>query len=132
MELEINNNVYENIEYDNNININKNINNNTDNNSDVNFNDNINYEELDKIRKIIELLNKSHHVEIAKILKKNNIKLTENNNGIFINLNNIANSIIIQIKEYINFIKNQEKLINIDESKKETLENIYFKNSLES
>ena len=132
MEVEINNNVYENIEDDNNNNINKNINNNTDNNSDVNFNDNINYEELDKIRKIIELLNKSHHVEIAKILKKNNIKLTENNNGIFINLNNISNNIIFQIKEYINFIKTQEKLINIDESKKETLENIYFKNSLES
>ena len=47
--------------------------------------------------------------------------MTENNNGIFINLNNISNVIIIDIKNYINFIKNQENLINIDE-----LRNYYF------
>ena len=88
---------------------------------------NMNYEELEKLRKTIESLNNNHHVEIAKIFKSNNIKLTENNNGIFINLNNISSNIIHQIKHYIDFIKNQEKLINIDESKKESLEIIYFK-----
>ena len=88
---------------------------------------NKNYEELDKLRKIIEGLPNNHHLEIAKIFKYNNIKLTENNNGVFINLNNISDNIIEQIKEYLNFIKTQEKLIDIDESKKETLENTYFK-----
>ena len=89
--------------------------------------DSKNYQELEKLRKIIENLNTIHHLEIAKIFKSNNIKLTENNNGIFINLNKISPNIIKQIKQYINFIKNQEKLINVDESKKELLENIYFK-----
>ena len=62
-------------------------------------------------------------MEIAKIFKSNNIKLTENN-GIFINLNKIPCNVIEEIKKYIEFIKTQEKLINIDETKKETLENI--------
>lgn len=91
-----------------------------------------NYDKLEKLRKIIEKLEIEHHLEIAKIFKNNNIKLTQNNNGIFINLNNISNVIIIDIKNYINFIKNQENLINIDETKKEKLENTYFKEVVES
>ena len=91
----------------------------------------MNYEELEKLRKTIENLNTGHHIEIAKILKNNNIKLTENSNGIFINLNNISSNIIDQINTYLQFIRTQEKLINIDESKKENLENIYFKEKIE-
>ena len=86
----------------------------------------IHFEELDKLRKKIELLPNIHHIEIAKILKNNNIKLTENNNGIFINLNNIETKIIEEIKEYIIFIKSQEELIDIDESKKNKLEKNFF------
>jgi hypothetical protein len=93
----------------------------------VNEESNVDYEELDKLRKTIEFLNNSHHIEIAKIFKNNNIKLTENNNGIFINLNNISSKIIDEIKNYINFVKQQESLLNIDETKKEDLEKIFFK-----
>ena len=89
-------------------------------------NSKIHFEELDKLRKKIELLPNIHHIEIAKILKNNNIKLTENNNGIFINLNNIELKIIEEIKEYIIFIKSQEDLIDIDESKKHKLEKNFF------
>ena len=99
----------------------------TNTNDINNYDNNINYPELEKIRKTIENLNNNHHIEIAKILKNNNIKLTENNNGIFLNLNNISESIINEIKNYISFIKSQENLINIDETKKENIENIYFK-----
>lgn len=93
---------------------------------------NKNYDELERLRKTIENLNSSHHLEIAKIFKLNNIKLTENNNGIFINLNNISSSVIEEIKKYMEFIKTQENLIKIDESTKETLENIYFKDKQDS
>jgi hypothetical protein len=94
-------------------------------NLDENLNK-INFEELDKLRKKIEVLPNIHHIEIAKIFKNNNIKLTENNNGIFINLNNIDSKIIEEIKEYIIFIKSQEELIDIDESKKHKLEKNFF------
>ena len=102
------------------------------NNIIMNEEESMNYEELEKLRKTIENLHTEHHIEIAKILKTNNIKLTENNNGIFINLNNISVNIIEQMKRYLEFIKTQEKLINIDETKKVTLENIYFKDKQES
>ncbi len=96
--------------------------------TDLNIEDNKDYIELEKIRKVIENLDKSHHVEIGKILKQNNIKLSENDNGIFINLSILNNNIILELKEYLEFIKKQEKYINIDEGKKEELENSFFKN----
>jgi hypothetical protein len=50
-------------------------------------------EEIDKIRKYIidksKILKKYEHIEIFKIIRKDNINFTENNNGIFINLNKI-------------------------------------------
>ena len=85
------------------------------------------YTDLDKLRITIESLSTYHHIEIAKILLNNNIKVSENNNGIFVNLSNISSSIINEIKEYIKFINSQEYHINIDEIKKNNLENIYFK-----
>tara|TARA_Y100000996_G_C22461737_1_gene618364 strand:+ start:377 stop:682 length:306 start_codon:yes stop_codon:yes gene_type:complete len=84
------------------------------------------HDDLDKLRKKIEKLSNQHHIEIAKIFKNNNIKLTENNNGIFIKLNNIPTTVIQQIKNYLLFISSQENLINIDENKKEILENKFF------
>tara|TARA_X000000368_G_scaffold388346_1_gene349790 strand:- start:14713 stop:15048 length:336 start_codon:yes stop_codon:yes gene_type:complete len=102
-----------------------------DTNTITNNEDLTNYDKLEKLRKIIEKLDIEHHLEIAKIFKNNNIKLTQNNNGIFINLNNIPSNIIEQIYNYLEFIKKQENLISIDESKKETLENIYFKDKLD-
>ena len=84
--------------------------NENENNVIVNEEESMNYEELEKLRKTIENLNIEHHLEIAKIFKSNNIKLTENNNGIFINLNNISSNIIVQINTYLQFIKTQENL----------------------
>tara|TARA_B110000444_G_scaffold43963_4_gene39912 strand:+ start:8365 stop:8697 length:333 start_codon:yes stop_codon:yes gene_type:complete len=86
----------------------------------------IDYDELEKIRKTIEKLDKYRHIEIAKIFKKNNIKLSENNNGIFVNLNNTPTIVIDEIKKYISFINTQETHISIDESKKNNIENNFF------
>jgi hypothetical protein len=96
--------------------------------SDINSKEKKDYVQLERIRKIIELLDKTHHIEIGKILKQNKIKLSENNNGIFINLSTLDNKVVLEIEEYLEFIKKQEKFINIDEGKKEELENNYFKN----
>ena len=88
----------------------------------------INYLELDKLRKSIEDLYTIHHVEIGKIFKKNNIELTENNNGIFINLNLLDIKIINQIREYLLYVKTQENDILKIEMQKEKIENKYFNN----
>lgn len=82
---------------------------------------------LDKIRKSIESMEKTNQLEFVKILLNNNVKLTENNNGIFVNLNILDNNTINQFISHVDFINNQNNFLNIDENKKSDLENIFFK-----
>lgn len=91
-----------------------------------NINENINYKNLEKLQKHIEKLDSDHHLQIGKILYKHDIKLTQNNNGIFVNLNNLSQDIIDLLWKYLEFINNQEKYINRDEDKKLELEKIFF------
>ena len=115
-------NIIENINLEN-INLKNNLIDSTNNDNNIDSN------ELDKLCKTIELLEKIHHIEIAKILKINNVYLNENNNGIFINLNKISYKTYNQILNYIEFVKKQEKEINKDEKLKKNLETIYFKDN---
>tara|TARA_B100000035_G_scaffold314470_2_gene330830 strand:- start:5704 stop:6015 length:312 start_codon:yes stop_codon:yes gene_type:complete len=100
--------------------------NNIINESVNNNHENINYKNLEKLQKHIEKLDLDHHLQIGKILYKHNIKLTQNDNGIFVNLNNLSQHIIDLLWKYLEFINNQEKYINKDEDKKLELEKIFF------
>tara|TARA_B100001093_G_C26306179_1_gene791562 strand:+ start:65 stop:376 length:312 start_codon:yes stop_codon:yes gene_type:complete len=100
--------------------------NNIINESVNNNHENINYKNLEKLQKHIEKLDSDHHLQIGKILYKHNIKLTQNDNGIFVNLNNLSQHIIDLLWKYLEFINNQEKYINKDEDKKLELEKIFF------
>ena len=96
-------------------------------NNNINYEiNNYNYNNLEKLQKMIDILDSDHHLQIAKILYKNNIKLTQNNNGIFVNLNILPNNIIEILWKYLDFIKNQELYINKDEKIKLELEKSYF------
>ena len=95
----------------------------SDNINDIDSND------LIKLCKIVDSLENSHHIEIAKILKTNNVYLNENSNGIFVNLNKISASVYKTICNYIEFIKKQESDINKDEKLKRNLQTIYFKDN---
>ena len=86
-----------------------------------------NFTVLEKIRKSIESMEKINQIEFAKILLNNNVKLTENNNGIFVNLNILDDITIQQFISQLDFINNQNNFLNIDENKKSDLENIFFK-----
>ena len=110
-----------------------NLNNNLDNlncldNSNNILNNNKHLNRLNLLKNNIDTMDVSQHMEICKILKKNNIFLNENNNGIFVNLNTIDEKIILELENYIFFIKKQSELIKLDENKKIEIENIYFKN----
>ena len=56
---------------------------------------------LEKLQKIIDNLDSDHHLQIAEILYKNKVKLTQNNNGIFVNLNGLSQEIIENLWNYI-------------------------------
>jgi hypothetical protein len=72
--------------------------------------------DLSKIKHLktkIEKLEKTEQYEIIKILNNNNYTYTQNNNGYFINMNNIPKKVITEINEFIEFsIKNNDLLIN--------------------
>lgn len=46
------------------------------------------------------------NIEIFKILQKNNVKYTENNNGIFVNMAKLSQKTIDDIEAFLTFIKN--------------------------
>ena len=59
--------------------------------------------------------------EIFKIIKKNNIKYTENNNGVFINLNIVSESILDEIELFINFCLTKKDSLQIEKYERENL-----------
>jgi pyruvate formate-lyase activating enzyme-like uncharacterized protein len=76
----------------------------------------------------IEKLGKTDHIEILRIIKKhdNNTKITENNNGCFINLNELEPSTIEKIENLLNYIEDNKKELNKHESLKSNLKDNYL------
>jgi hypothetical protein len=83
-------------------------------------------ENLENIKKTIETMNKFHQIEILKILSKNLCKINENKSGVYINLSFLSTEIVEELKEYIQYTKEQETSINTMEYQKEEFKNAYF------
>ena len=64
-------------------------------------------EKKDIVKKIEKLTLKSQYKQIFKILKMSNIKVTQNNNVIFFNMNDLDNSTLIKMNEYLDSIINK-------------------------
>ena len=90
--------------------------------NDVKFN----IKEKKQLVKDISNLNKIEHIEIFKIFKKDNIKYTENSNGIFINLNNVDNKTLLKVRNFLKFYNNNNKKLNDYTIKRQEIENNYF------
>mgnify|MGYP001445740869 CR=1 FL=1 len=83
----------------------------------------MNKENLKNLCETIEKMKQKEHIEILKIIKNspNNINITENNNGCFINMNTIDDTTIKNIEKYVSFLKHKEKELNEQEIKKNSL-----------
>jgi hypothetical protein len=82
---------------------------------------------LEEIKKDIEKMNKTHHIEVLRILKKNGtIKLNENKSGVFVNLSFLSPIAVEEIINYVNYVKDQENSIQYVENQKEEYKNIFF------
>ena len=80
------------------------------------------------LKEQIENLDAFHHNKILKILVKNDIKYSENRNGIFVNMNSFNEVTIIDIEKTLSYIKNQEKNLKDIETIKEEINKDYFEN----
>ncbi len=90
--------------------------------NDLKFNYKYKVELVNNISKLDEI----EHMHIYRMIKEDTDKFTQNKNGLFINLSNISDKKLFEIKEYVdlNIKKNEEK-------EKEMLKNVY-KNEEES
>ena len=90
------------------------------------FSGNIN---KDILKKEIEKMNKTHHIEILKIIAKNPAsKVNENKSGVYINLSFLLDDTIREIQKYVNHVKYQEELLTPIEYQKNSLKNIFYSN----
>ena len=86
------------------------------------------YNNLNYLKNEIENLDKIFHIKIFDILLKNNIKYSENRNGIFVNMNSFNKKTINDIEKLLLYIKNQEQNLKDIENKKQILNQDYFSN----
>jgi len=63
------------------------------------------------LKEEIEYLDTSEYYEILKIIKVYNNKYTENNNGIFINMNKLSPETICDIEKFLGFSKENKKML---------------------
>lgn len=72
---------------------------------------------MDKLNSLISKinslgLNSEQYIEIYKIIKKDNIKIMKNNNGAFINLNNLSKNTLEELEKMVEYIDSNSLLQN--------------------
>ena len=82
---------------------------------------------LTSMKDKIERMSKNNQIEILKILKKyQGIKLNENKSGVFVNLSFLSKEILEEIYMYVNYVNDQETVINTIETQKQEFKNAFF------
>ena len=66
-------------------------------------------EKKNLVKKIEKLTSKNQYKQVFKILKLNGIKITQNSNGVFFNMNDLTNDVLKKIDDFLDSVLNQEK-----------------------
>ena len=75
----------------------------------------------------IEKLEKERQLEILKILNTNpDVKINENKSGVYINLSYLEPTIVSKLKAYLDYVKDQEKVLHLAETKKQDYVKTFF------
>lgn len=84
--------------------------------------------DLYEMKEYIESMSKHHQVEVLRILKTRADKhLNENQNGTFINLSLLPSEDLDALKDYSEYVKDQQETLALIEAKKQIISNKYFK-----
>ena len=83
-------------------------------------------DQLKNLKKEIDKKDSSHHKKILEIIVKDDIKFSENNNGVFLSLNKLPIATIKEIEAYLKYIDEQENMLSNIESTQEVFEKEYF------
>lgn len=71
---------------------------------------------LQNMNKQIEKMTKAEHIQVLTLIKQDDkVKITENNNGCFINLNELSDKTIESLNKFLKYSQTKEKeLKNIE------------------
>lgn len=76
----------------------------------------------------IEQMPKNYQIEIARLLvRTHNISYDENQNGLFINMGQMSEQVQLAMKQFIEYVDLQEQQLNLAETEKDGLKDIFFK-----
>ena len=82
--------------------------------------------ELNYIKDKIENMNKFNQIKILRIFNKFNVTLNENKYGFHINLADLPKDLTDELKNYINYVNEQESTLMNVEKQKETFKSAFF------
>jgi len=85
---------------------------------------NLSQDEYDRRRKLweaIKILIKSEQEELFRILKRNEVEVTENTNGIFFDVGKLSQAVVAEIEKFLQFC--QQNRVNFEQRDKE-MENL--------
>lgn len=72
----------------------------------------------EQLKKDISKLGYNEHCEIFNIIRKDTDKMSENSNGIFINLKYLKDETLIKVQNFVTYCKNNKNLINNEKENK--------------
>jgi len=84
------------------------------------------YDQLNLLKSRIEKMDKFNQIKILSILNKSAIQITENRNGIFINLTELSNIVIKKLFKYVNYVDEQNNTLGITEEIKHNFKDKFF------
>jgi len=83
---------------------------------------------LTQIKDKIEGLHRPYQVQILRILKKHNVYINENRNGVFFNLAKLDDATLADIDKYLLYVDQQIDFLSEHEKQKDLYKENYFKN----
>jgi len=76
-------------------------------------------QKLIRIKDSIDKMNKIRHIEVLKLLKTfKNVKMNLNRSGCWINMTFLPEEVIEELQKYVNYIEEQEIILEINELQK--------------
>jgi hypothetical protein len=84
---------------------------------------------LNQLKTKVENMSKTHQIEVLKIIKSfSNVTVNENKSGVYINLSYMEQNVIDEIQKYLNFVDEQEQMLNPAETEMADIKNTFFNN----
>jgi len=84
-------------------------------------------QQLEAMKATIERWNKTQHMEVLNIIKKNPaVKLNENRNGVYINLSYLPEETLQELAQYLDYVREQETNLEKVETQKEEFKSAFF------